>query len=397
MTSIAPRNLRGFSAVLLASVTLAWSGPAFSAPLEFKHITNELAARKKAAKQGKLPLPGTPELGNIEERLAKRGLPKDAAVLIRIFKAEAELEVWVSRGPNAAYTRFATYPICYYSGTLGPKQKEGDRQSPEGFYTVTVPQAHPNGPRWPKSINVGYPNPFDQVHDRTGSNILIHGGCASIGCFAMTNAVSNEVRELTVRALEAGQSYVHIHTFPFRMTEANFYRYDNPKWHDFWRNLKEGYDIFERTQQPPRVSVCGTRYRFEETSSLEGANPGPISVCPQTVAQIEDIDDINSRVAEAPETTPEPIATASLPQQTVKNDNSLKQIVPGPIPASGRFASLGPIVSCSLPLPSCRKFRALRQTLALARTDVPTPQLFGGYRARKPHHEPHRRQAALGN
>lgn len=393
MTSKAQRNLRGFSAVLLASAMLAWSGPASSLPLEFKNITSELAARKKAAKQGKLPLPGTPELGNIDERLAKRGLSKDAAILIRIFKAEAELEVWVSRGPGAAYARFATYPICYFSGTLGPKLKEGDRQSPEGFYTVARPQAYPGGPRWPKSINIGYPNPFDQVHDRTGSDILIHGGCASIGCFAMTNAVANEVRDLTVRALDAGQSYVHIHVFPFRMTKANFYRYDNPKWHDFWRNLKEGYDIFERTKQPPRVSVCGTSYRFEETGSLDGANPGPVTVCPQTIAQMDEINDINSRFIEAPETTPAPLTTASLPEQTLKAQQSLRQVAPA---ASARLP-LGSVASCSLPLPSCRKFTSLREKLAEARAHTISTGSLRSYRALDPSQTQRRRQASLGN
>lgn len=406
MTSIAPRNLWGISAVLFASAMLACTGPALSLPLELKQITTELAARKKAARQGKLPLPGTPELGNLEERLAKRGLPKDAAVLIRIFKAEAELEVWVSRGQNATYALFASYPICYFSGTLGPKQKEGDRQSPEGFYTVATPQAHPNGPRWPKAINIGYPNPFDKMHDRTGSHILIHGGCASIGCFAMTNAVSQEVRTLAVRALDAGQSYVHIHSFPFRMTSANLQRYDDPKWHDFWRNLKEGYDIFERTKQPPRVSVCGTRYRFEETTSLEGANPGPISVCPQTVAQVEELNDINTRSIETPDAKPEPLVTAGLPAQTIKGEASLQQIVPGPLPASGRLVRLesigrpigaqvlGPIATCSLPLPSCRKFSALRRHLARG---LPHSASMGRLRSYRAHKARGSRQAALKN
>jgi len=394
MTSIALRNLRGVSAVLLASAMLVWSVPASSLPLEVKELTEELAARKKAARAGKLPLPGTPQLGNIEERFAKRGLSKDAAVLIRIFKAEAELEVWVSRGPGSNYTRFATYPICYFSGTLGPKLKEGDRQSPEGFYTVTVPQAHPGGPRWPKSINIGYPNPFDQVHDRTGSDILIHGGCASIGCFAMTNAVANEVRDLAVRALEAGQSYVHIHVFPFRMTKANLTRYDNPKWHDFWRNLKEGYDIFERSHQPPRVSVCGTSYHFEEAGSLDGANPGPITVCPETVAQVRDIEDINSRVVEAPTKTPEPLTTASLPEQTIKAKHSLLQVAPTAGPVSSRTAS---IVTCSLPLPSCRKFTALREKLAEAKGLATSIGALRGYRAPDESKKQRRRQASLSN
>ncbi len=205
----------------------------------------------------------------------------------------------MSRGGGATqYTLFATYPICYWSGTLGPKLKEGDRQAPEGFYTVTLPQSHPNGQRHPLALNIGYPNTFDLLHARSGSDILIHGGCASIGCFAMTDAVYKEIRTLAVRALDAGQAYVPVHVFPFRMTEENLARYETPDWRAFWRNLKDGYDLFERTHRPPRISVCGGRYDVRGGEPDRCPNPGPIAVCPRTAALIEELNKINARGAE---------------------------------------------------------------------------------------------------
>ena len=176
---------------------------------KLKDFAAERAARKEIAAQGK-PLPGTPDLERLEERLAKKGLPEGASMLIRIFKAESELEVWMSRGDGAGYALFAKYPICIWSGTLGPKLREGDRQAPEGFYTVTLPQAHPGGQRHPQAINIGFPNPFDKVHARSGSHILIHGGCASIGCFAMTNAVNERGAQADAARLRR-RPVVHSH------------------------------------------------------------------------------------------------------------------------------------------------------------------------------------------
>ncbi|MEI9901999.1 MAG: hypothetical protein WDN31_19960 [Hyphomicrobium sp.] len=117
--------------------------------------------RKRANSDGKLPLPGTPDLGRLDERLAEKGVAPDASVLIRVFKAESEMEIWTG-DQNGNYSLFATYPICYWSGTLGPKVKEGDRQAPEGFYTVTMEQAFHKGARWPLALDIGFPNAFDQ-------------------------------------------------------------------------------------------------------------------------------------------------------------------------------------------------------------------------------------------
>ncbi|HEX9882289.1 MAG TPA: hypothetical protein VGA65_07250 [Hyphomicrobium sp.] len=374
MTLALGRSARVIRALALGIATLALAQSALALPPDMKDLAADRAERKQAAQNGKLPLPGTPDLSRLQERLAKRGFPDDAAILIRIFKAESELEVWINRGGSARYALFARYPICYWSGTLGPKLKEGDRQAPEGFYTVNLPQAHPNGSRHPKALDIGFPNSFDALHARSGSYILIHGGCASIGCFAMTNGVNKEIHTLAVRALDAGQAYLPIHVFPFRMTEENLARYERPAWRSFWRNLKEGYDLFERSRRPPRISICNSRYTFEATDPLDGANPGPIALCPDTEALLDELKEITSHVAEASGPPPseakkirvalagaslEALARGNLVERGVNSERQLapEHFVPGASPALMRP------LPCSLALPSCRKYAELRERL----------------------------------
>ncbi|MFN3622520.1 MAG: murein L,D-transpeptidase family protein [Hyphomicrobium sp.] len=364
--------------VCAAVAVLAQVGTASALSLDIEDITDLRMERKKANASGKLPLPGTPDLDRLDERLAEQGVALDAPLFIRVFKAESEMEVWTG-DENGNYRLFATYPICYWSGTLGPKQREGDKQAPEGFYAITMEQSIHKGTRWPKSLNVGYPNAFDKVNLRSGSYILIHGGCASIGCFAMTNKVSHEVYKLATQALEAGQSNIPIHVFPFRMTEGNLAKYDAPDWRGFWANLKEGYDLFERTHRPPRVSVCGTRYGFTPASRIEAANPGPIEVCPETAQVIADLSRINKRVAEQPEPKTETaeIKTASLagpasylggPATAAIVGNRLgenfEQHLAPRTPHAGVSETLTRQLPCSLALPSCRRYAALREQIA---------------------------------
>lgn len=364
--------------VCAAAAVLGQAGNASALSLDIKDITELRLERKRANSDGNLPLPGTPDLKRLEARLAEQNVASDAPVFIRVFKAESEMEVWTG-DEDGNYSLFATYPICYWSGTLGPKLKEGDKQAPEGFYTVTMEQSFHTGTRWPKSLNIGYPNPFDKVNLRSGSHILIHGGCASIGCFAMTNAVSLEVHKLATNALEAGQPNIPVHVFPFRMTEGNLAKYEAPQWHGFWQNLKEGYDLFERTRRPPRVSVCGTRYGFAPASRLEGFNPGPIEVCPETAQVIADLSSINKRVAEQPKIEPQTaeIKTASIagtasylggPAAAAIIVNKLgenfeKQVAPQ-TQRPGVSQTLTRPLPCSLALASCRKYAALREQLA---------------------------------
>ncbi|HWE19437.1 MAG TPA: murein L,D-transpeptidase family protein [Hyphomicrobiaceae bacterium] len=202
-------------------------------------------------------LPGTPDLDDFDGRLAASGLELGAPVLLRIFKLEFELEVWMKRGHR--FERFAVYPICRWSGGLGPKLREGDWQAPEGFYTVDANALNPAS-RWHRSFNLGFPNAFDRAHGRTGSYLMVHGGCSSIGCFAMTDAVIDEIWRLVTAALKRGQRRFHVHVFPFRMTQARMAQHSHGSWAGFWRDLKPGYDLFEATGLPPTISVCRDRY-----------------------------------------------------------------------------------------------------------------------------------------
>jgi murein L,D-transpeptidase YafK len=211
-----------------------------------------------------------------ERRLAEKGMVAGSPVLVRIFKAESEFELWLLK--DGRYELFATYPICFWSGTLGPKQREGDRQAPEGLYTVGAAQLHLKG-RHPRSLNLGFPNAFDRALARTGSFILVHGGCKSIGCFAMTDPVMEEIYALSEAALRNGQDRIQVHAFPFRLTEANLAVRTDSVWHAFWLNLKEAYDAFERTRLAPHLGVCGTRYLVSAAEpAADGIAPGPSPV-----------------------------------------------------------------------------------------------------------------------
>lgn len=203
----------------------------------------------------------TPEPGALDLRLAAKGMLAGQPIMIRIFKAESELEVWMRKSER--FELLAIYDICNWSGSLGPKISEGDKQSPEGFYSVGVAQLHKKG-RWPRSLDIGYPNTFDRMQERTGSYILVHGGCTTTGCYAMTNALMEEIYALSEAAIQGGQERIPVHVFPFRMTPQNLKAHTERPWHDFWASLKTGYDYFQRTRQPPQVAVCEKQYVVTE-------------------------------------------------------------------------------------------------------------------------------------
>jgi len=202
--------------------------------------------------------------------MSQKGMAKDGPILVRLFKKEAELEVW-KQASDGRYALLQTYPICRWSGQLGPKMREGDRQAPEGFYTVTPALMNPNSSYY-LSFNMGFPNEFDRAHGRTGSHLMVHGSCTSRGCYAMTDQAISEVYALAREAFNGGQRGFQVQAFPFRMTAENMasVRYDRHI--DFWRNLKEGHDHFELTRAEPRVEVCGRQYAFN-TQNCAPVNP----------------------------------------------------------------------------------------------------------------------------
>ena len=243
------------------------------------HINLERAEHKALHRAGK-PLPGTPDLTRLDRRLGDAGVALGVPVYIRIFKLESELELWVQK--DGRFEHFATYPICMWSGRLGPKLKEGDRQAPEGFYTVDKDALNPNS-RMHLSFNLGFPNAYDRSHGRTGSFLMVHGGCASIGCYAVTDGVVDEVWDFVTAALDNGQARIPVHAFPFRMTDRNLRLRRGDAWSDFWAGLKKGYDLFEQDRVPPKVSACGGRYAFERGSAATVASEVE-EACPPEIA-----------------------------------------------------------------------------------------------------------------
>jgi murein L,D-transpeptidase YafK len=184
-------------------------------------------------------------------------------VFIRIFKAESILEVWIK--VKDEYVLFKQYSICAFSGFLGPKLKEGDKQSPEGFYRVTRYLLNPKS-KFHLSFNLGYPNKYDRAYNRTGSFLMVHGECASRGCYAMTNEKIEEIYKLVEKALKRGQRYVQVHAFPFYMTDENMVKHQENKWYDFWVELKEGYDYFVSEKLPPHIMVKNKHYTIHEAN-----------------------------------------------------------------------------------------------------------------------------------
>jgi murein L,D-transpeptidase YafK len=206
-----------------------------------------------------------------------KGMTRSSPIMLRIFKEEGVLEVW-KRKDTGRFDLVTTYEICKWSGKLGPKFKEGDRQAPEGFYTVAPWQMNPKS-QYHLSFNIGFPNAYDRVHGRTGQHLMVHGACSSSGCYSMTDEQVQEIYAFARDAFRGGQTEFQLQAFPFRMTAANMARYKNDPNADFWQMLKEGYDHFEITKLPPKVDVCEKRYVFNRMTEPD-AKFTPAGACP---------------------------------------------------------------------------------------------------------------------
>nr|WP_249740563.1 murein L,D-transpeptidase family protein [Agrobacterium rubi] len=216
--------------------------------------------------------------------MASKGMKPESPVLVRIFKQESELEVW-KVDKSGSYALFKSYPMCRWSGKLGPKTKSGDRQAPEGFYHVSAGMLNPNS-QYYVSFNLGYPNRLESALGYTGEALMVHGACSSSGCYAMTDQQIGEIYAIVDRALKGGQNQFQVQAYPFRMTAKNMAAYKDDPNFPFWKTLKEGYDSFELTKRQPKVSVCGRRYVFN--SEFAGGEPSdPLGTCPAVVNQTE--------------------------------------------------------------------------------------------------------------
>jgi len=197
--------------------------------------------------------------------LERRKMAKESPILVRLFKEESEFEVW-KVDQSGRFALLKTYPICRWSGDLGPKMQQGDRQAPEGFYTIAPGQMNPNS-NYYLAINTGFPNAYDQANGRTGQFLMIHGDCASAGCYAMTDEQIAEIYALAREAFFGGQKSFQVQAYPFRMTPTNMARHRDSPHMAFWRMLKQGYDHFEVTRLEPKIDVCEKHYVFNAQSS----------------------------------------------------------------------------------------------------------------------------------
>ena len=198
--------------------------------------------------------------------MTAKDMDLQSPILVRLFKQEAELEVW-KQDRSGRFALLKTYPICRWSGDLGPKVREGDRQAPEGFYSITPAQMNPQSAYY-LSFNTGYPNAFDKALGRTGSQLMVHGDCSSRGCYAMTDEQIAEIYSLGRESFFGGQRAFQVQAYPFKMTPVNMAKHRNNPNMPFWKMIKEGYDHFEVTRQEPKVDFCEKKYVFD---AVEGA------------------------------------------------------------------------------------------------------------------------------
>jgi len=198
------------------------------------------------------------------KEIQSKNMDMESPILVRLFKEEAELEVW-KQDREGRFALLKTYPICRWSGELGPKIKEGDRQAPEGFYSITPGQMNPNS-QYYLSFDLGYPNAYDRAYGRTGAQLMVHGDCSSRGCYSMTDEQISEIYALGRDSFFGGQKSFQVQAYPFRMTAQNLARHRNNPNLAFWKMLKKGNDHFEVSKLEPKVNVCDKHYVFDAES-----------------------------------------------------------------------------------------------------------------------------------
>lgn len=226
--------------------------------------------------------------------LRNMGSSPEAAMMIRIYKEEAELEIW-KQVADGSFKLFKSYEICAYSGGLGPKLREGDRQSPEGFYNISPGLMNPRS-NYYLAFNMGYPNKFDRAHGRTGSNLMVHGACSSAGCYSMTDEQVAEIYALGRDSLSGGNSTFQVQAYPFRMTAENFARHRDSENMSYWRNLQTGYLSSQVERGPADWDVCGGEYVFNARDP-SGAPLDARAACPALEQDTRVVAEVNSQQA----------------------------------------------------------------------------------------------------
>lgn len=194
----------------------------------------------------------------LQDILLEKGLTSGHRHLfLRAFKQEKILELWVGKD-DTPFQLIRTYPFCVSSGTLGPKRREGDLQIPEGIYHVN--RFNPNS-KFHLSLGLNYPNAADLKHAdplQPGSDIFIHGGCASVGCIAITDSKIEELFPLCIESRDEGKN-IEVHIFPFRMTKEQLSKFSSDINYQsltpFWNQLEPIYQYFEQSNRLPAIVI----------------------------------------------------------------------------------------------------------------------------------------------
>jgi murein L,D-transpeptidase YafK len=293
--------------------------------------------------------------------LAEKGVAADAPMLIRAYKKESELEVWKMR-PDGTYVLLKAFPICRWSGQLGPKRREGDRQAPEGFYSITPAQMNPNSSYY-LSFNVGYPNAYDRAHGATGGAVMVHGVCSSAGCFSMTDRQIAEIYALARESFSGGQRAIQMQAFPFHLDAKNLAKFRLDPNMPFWNDLKTGADHFEATHHEVSVGVCGGRYVFG-AKSANGQPLDPEAPCPALVTNPADESLVAQKQRADEREVAELVARGERPVRLVYQDGAQHPVFANRIEDVGRPEALTPPVE--LALDGGRGEKARKAPLAVA-------------------------------
>src|ERR1700730_18379135 len=228
--------------------------------------------------------------------MVAKDMDLQSPMLVRLFKTEDELEVW-KQNRSGQFALLKTYPICRWSGDLGPTVREGDRQAPEGFYSITPAQMNPQSAYY-LSFNIGYPNAFDKALGRSGSQLMVHGDCSSRGCYAMTDEQIAQIYSLGRESFFGGQRAFQLQAYPFKMTPLNMAKHRNNPNMPFWKMIKEGYDHFEVTRQEPKVDFCEKKYVFDAEKAPDARRDpvfDPSAKCPGYVVPQEVADAVREK------------------------------------------------------------------------------------------------------
>jgi murein L,D-transpeptidase YafK len=308
--------------------------------------------------------------------MTAKDMDLQSPMLVRLFKQEAELEVW-KQDRSGRFALLKTYPICRWSGDLGPKVREGDRQAPEGFYAISPAQMNPQSAYY-LSFNTGYPNAFDQALGRTGSQLMVHGDCSSRGCYAMTDEQIAEIYSLGRESFFGGQKSFQLQAYPFKMTPANMAKHRNNPNMPFWKMIKEGWDHFEVTRQEPKVDFCEKKYVFDAIKAPD-AKRDPVfnasAKCPVYAIPEEVADAVREKQAQDQVETARLIARGTPVAQTNTGiDGGMNRVFAARVPAGSTGLSEGGDMQGLALLTMARAPGTIPSTVNPPRGSVSSPQ-----------------------